>query len=251
MRRVVVCYQKWNRLKLSEKETCAAAGVYDHATLPGQMYINQIGPRATAIYAKLSGLDQGSATTGPRSGAGPWRTCYWGVWNHGQIGPKVTGTTDTMNTLWVPLTTITPTGQSTFLRQNKSRSLTESVPWWLPSCNKFACAKHSLFYSGPVRKPMPGWNRSALRKRLPTLGLENSLATHGRLAITFKNRNACFTIWHFPWATKPQFLGQFWAAGHGFHTTVLQSYEIWKYFWLKFSQKWQHGLWKAVQQFPK
>jgi len=44
------------------------------------------------------------------------------------------------------LTAIIPTGRSILLRQSKPRSLTESVPWWLTSYNKFSCAKHSLFY---------------------------------------------------------------------------------------------------------
>jgi len=85
---------------------------------------------------------------------------------------KVSRTTDIRNTLRLPLTTtIITMGRSILLRQSKSRSLTESVPWWLTSCNKFACAKHSLFYWGPVRKITPGWNRSAVHKRLPTPGL--------------------------------------------------------------------------------
>ena len=115
---------------------------------------------------------QGSKNTGPRPGAGPWRNRYWAMRNQGQICPKVTGTADIRNTLRVPLSTIIPTGRSMLLRQSKPRSLTESVPWWPTSCNKFACAKHSLIYWGPVRKILPGWNRSAMRKRFPTTGVE-------------------------------------------------------------------------------
>ena len=57
------------------------------------------------------------------------------------------------------------------IAESKPRSLTESVPWWLTSCNMLACAKHPLFYWEPVRKIMPCWNRSAVRKRLPTPAL--------------------------------------------------------------------------------
>ena len=56
--------------------------------------------------------------------------------NQGQIGPKGTWTTDTSNTLRVPLSTMIPTGRSIFLQQSKPRSFTESVPWWLTSCNE-------------------------------------------------------------------------------------------------------------------
>jgi len=75
------------------------------------------------------------------------------------------------NTLWVPLTTIILTGRSILLRQSKPRSPSESVPCWDTSCNKFACAKHSLFYWGPVRKIMPDWSRCAVGKRLPIPGV--------------------------------------------------------------------------------
>ena len=43
------------------------------------------------------------------------------------------------------------------------------MPWSLSSCNKFACAKHSLFHWGSVCKILAGWKRSAVRKKLPTL----------------------------------------------------------------------------------
>jgi len=120
---------------------------------------------------RKDGLIQGSENTRPLPGAGPWRNCYRAARNQGQIGPNVTGTTDIRNTLRVPLNTIIPTGRSILLRQNKPRSLTESVLWWLTSCKKFACATHSLFYWGPVCKIMPGGNRPAVRKRLPTPGI--------------------------------------------------------------------------------
>jgi len=67
-----------------------------------------------------------------------------------------TGRTDIRNTLRVPLTTIIPAGRSISLLQTKPRSLTETVPWWLTSRNKFARAKHSFSW-GPVRKIMPGF----------------------------------------------------------------------------------------------
>ena len=60
------------------------------------------------------------------------------------------------NTLRVPLTTTIPTGRSMLLQQRNPRSPYESVPCWVTSCKKFACAKHSLFYWEPVRKIMPG-----------------------------------------------------------------------------------------------
>jgi len=105
-------------------------------------------------------------------GKHPWRNCHRTVRNQGQIGPKVTGTTDIRNTLQVPLTTTIRSGRSSLLPQNKPRFLTESVSWWLTSCGKCTCAKHSLFYWRLVRKIMPGWNRSAVRKRLlPTPAL--------------------------------------------------------------------------------
>jgi len=69
--------------------------------------------------------------------SGSWRNFYRAVLNQGQISPKVTGTTDMRNTLRVPLTTIIPAGRGVLLRQRKPRSLTESVPWWLTSCNSY------------------------------------------------------------------------------------------------------------------
>ena len=39
--------------------------------------------------------------------------------------------------------------------------------------------------------------------------LDNSLATHGRLSIPFKNRNACFNIWTFPQAIELQLPSHF------------------------------------------
>ena len=51
----------------------------------------------------------------------------------------------------------------------KLRPFTESVPWWLASCNKFARAKNSLFYQGSFYKIMPGWNRSAVQKKVAGL----------------------------------------------------------------------------------
>ena len=48
--------------------------------------------------------------------------------HQGKISTKVTGMTGIRNTLWVPLTTIIPTGRCILLRQSKPRSLTESVP---------------------------------------------------------------------------------------------------------------------------
>jgi len=71
----------------------------------------------------------GKHRTAPR--AGPWKNCYRAVRNQGQIGPKVTETTDIRNTLRMPSTTISSTGQSILLWESKPRSLTESVPWWL------------------------------------------------------------------------------------------------------------------------
>jgi len=76
--------------------------------------------------------------------------------------------TDIRNKLQLPLTTLLPINQSIFLRQSNPRSLTEPVPWRIGSCIIFACAKYSLFYWGLVCKIMPGWNRSAIRKRLTT-----------------------------------------------------------------------------------
>jgi len=52
-------------------------------------------------------------------------------------------------------------------------------------------------------------------------GLNNSLPPHGLLAIPLKNRNAYFQIWTFQRATKIQFSGYFWPAGHGLHTSAL------------------------------
>ena len=66
------------------------------------------------------------------------------VRNQGQIGPKVTRTTDARNTLQMPLTIIISTGRSILLWQSKPRSLTESVPRWPTCCSKFPCAKHSF-----------------------------------------------------------------------------------------------------------
>ena len=43
-------------------------------------------------------MKEGSANTSPRPGARPWRNCYRAVQNQGQIGPKVTGTTDMVHT---------------------------------------------------------------------------------------------------------------------------------------------------------
>ena len=88
--------------------------------------------------------------------------------NQGQTGPKVTRTTDIRNSLRVPSSTIIPTGRSISLRQRKPRSLTDTVRWWLTSCNEFALAKQSLLYCGPGRKILPGWNWFAVRKSLPT-----------------------------------------------------------------------------------
>ena len=91
---------------------------------------------------------RGWSNTGSRPGAGLWRKSYRAVRNQGQIGPKLTGTSDIRNALRVPLITINPTGRCILSRQSKPRSLTELVPWWLTSCNKFACAKHFLFIEG-------------------------------------------------------------------------------------------------------
>ena len=93
--------------------------------------------------------------------------------NLGKNGPKVTGPTDIRNALRVPLPAIIPTDRRILLRQIKPRSPTESLPWWFASCNKFACAKHSSVYWGPVRKILPDWIPSAVRKRLPTLALQD------------------------------------------------------------------------------
>ena len=94
--------------------------------------------------------------------------------NQRPIGPKVTGTTAIRNTVRVPLTTIILAGRSILLRQSKLRSFTESVPRWLnTTCNKVACATHSLIYWGPVNKIMPGWNLSPVRIRLPTPALSH------------------------------------------------------------------------------
>jgi len=41
-----------------------------------------------------------------------------------------------------------------------------------------------------------------------------------KLALSFKNRNACFKIWTFPRATKHQL------GGHGLHTPGVQFYQI-------------------------
>ena len=116
-------------------------------------------------------LRQVSANTGRRADASPWRNSYRAVRNQGQIGPKVTGTTAIRNTLRVPLTTIIAAGRSILLRQSKPRSLNGSAAWWVTSCNKFAWAKHSLFYWGLVRKIMPGCNWSAMWRRFPTPAL--------------------------------------------------------------------------------
>jgi len=53
-------------------------------------------------------LQQTSANTGTRPGAGPWRNCYQSVRNQSQVGPKVIATTEIGNTLRVPLATIIP-----------------------------------------------------------------------------------------------------------------------------------------------
>jgi len=109
-------------------------------------------------------LKQGSANTRQQPSASPWKNCYRAVQNQGQIGPKVTGTTDIRNALRVPLTNIFPTGWDILLQESKPWSLTTS-------CNKFACAKHSLIYWGPVCKIKPGWNRSTVQWRLPSPAL--------------------------------------------------------------------------------
>jgi len=108
----------------------------------------------------------------------------------GQIVPKMTATTDIRNTMRVPF--IIPTGRSILVLQSKPRSLPESVPWWLTSCNKFACAKHSLFYWGPVCNIMPGWNRSTLRKRLPTPALRHVYTSN-----KYRKISSVLEIWNF------------------------------------------------------
>ena len=117
---------------------------------------------------KSSYVNQGSANTGPRPGAGPWINCYRPCGIKAKLVNKLLETTDIRNTLRVPLTTKIRTGRNILLRQRKPRSFTESVPWWLTSCNKFERAKHSFFYWGPVPKIITVWNWSAVRKRLPT-----------------------------------------------------------------------------------
>jgi len=105
-----------------------------------------------------------SASTGPR------KNICRAFRNQDKIGPKVTGTTDMTNTLRVPLEAIIHTGRSILLRQSKSRSPEELVRWWLTSCNKFACAKHLLYYWAPVRKKMPLINSrdwALVRKIMP------------------------------------------------------------------------------------
>ena len=97
------------------------------------------------------------------------------MWNQGQIGPKLTRTTDIRKTPQMPLycrlTAIMATVRSILFCSNCSRSFTESqsVPCWLMSCNKLHTvnAKHSLFWRS-VCKIMPGWNWCTVWKSLPT-----------------------------------------------------------------------------------
>jgi len=61
---------------------------------------------------------------------------------------------------------------------------------WLTSCNKFACAKYSLFYWGPVRKIMPGWNRSAVQKTLAIPAVNGPVCAHV-FSICFAEMHEC------------------------------------------------------------
>ena len=120
-------------------------------------------------------LDQGSANTGPRSArcrpvkklllgrAEPrpnWSKSDWNDW----YKEHTAGAIDYHNPC--------RSEHLSALRKSKPRSLAQSVPWWLTSCNTFPCVKHSLFYWRSVRKIMPGWKQSAVRKSLPIHGLE-------------------------------------------------------------------------------
>jgi len=108
----------------------------------------------------------------PWPGADPWQNCYiLGVQNQGQISPKVTEMTDTRNTLRVTMTTLITAGQSILLQHSKPRSLTEKVPWWLISCNKFALHQILTILLRAGLQKMPGWNWSAVQTRLPISGL--------------------------------------------------------------------------------
>jgi len=62
---------------------------YSHR--PARTYYNK---PLTFYCVKSSGITQGSANTGSRPGVSPWRNWYRAVRNQGQIGPKLTGTTD-------------------------------------------------------------------------------------------------------------------------------------------------------------
>jgi len=109
--------------------------------LPGLCYVATNKPVIPCLLSpwrkpQSNRLKQGSANNGQRPAADPWINCQRAGRNQGQIGPKVTGTTDMRKTLRVPLNT------SILLRQSKPISLTESVQWWLTSCNNFAYAKH-------------------------------------------------------------------------------------------------------------
>jgi len=72
---------------------------------------------------KNNGLERGSANTRPWPST--QKNCYWTVRNQSQISPKVTGTTDTRNTLRVPLNTMFLRGQSILLQQSKPISQKE------------------------------------------------------------------------------------------------------------------------------
>jgi len=121
-----------------------------------QLYKTGVGKqRAEVWYRSVKKLLPGRA--GPRPN---WSKSDWNNWHKEH-------TADAIGYI------IIPTGRNILLRQTKPRSPSELVPCWLASCNKFACAKRSLFYWGPVRKIMPGWNRSAARKRLPTPAIKD------------------------------------------------------------------------------
>ena len=99
----------------------------------------------------------------------------------------------------MPLTILIPTGRSILLRQSKQRPLTESMPCWLTSCNKVACAKNSLFYWFLVDKIMPGWNRFEMHVSFPIPGLINFPSINAFISPTILDPCIMMGEWRCSW----------------------------------------------------